>query len=319
MSKLFKICIFTLFIVTLFGSLKSTVAARVRFEFRNYNFICDERDTLLLKQLMRDVRPRLQKLELFYRHIPTEAITIQVTSSESAYQRIASQGIPEWSRAVAFPSQSLIVMRVVSAEEVQQAAQTLTHELSHLFCADIIPSSRLPVWLNEGLAQYLSGKRLGLNDKVLLANAFTLKRIPQLKALEALHSFSPPKARMAYIQALSAVEYFAHKHGEERLSALVQNLGKYRSVKRAWTQTVGYDFIDFELNWYQATYRAYRWLVWMNLDNLIWVLMGLLAVAAIILARRRSRKKMERWEEEEFYLDSDTQDNRDLYNFFDKE
>ncbi len=319
MSKLFKICIFTLFIVTLFGSLKSAVAARVRFEYRNYNFICDKQDTLLLKQLMRDVQPRLQKLEAFYEHIPTEVITVQVTSSESAYQRIASQGIPEWSQAVAFPSQSLIVMRVVSAEEVRQAAQTLTHELSHLFCADIVPPNRLSVWLNEGLAQYVSGKRLGLNDKVLLANALALKRVPQLKALEALHNFSPPKARLAYIQALSAVEYFVHKHGEARLSMLVQNLGKYRSAKRAWLQTVGYDFVDFELNWYQSTYHAYRWLVWLNLDNIIWLTMGLLAITAIIVVRRRSRKKLERWEEEDFYLEPDTEDNRNIYDFFDKE
>ena len=312
MSKLFKICIFTLFIVTLFGSLKSAGAARVRFEYRNYNFISDEQDTLLLKQLMRDARPRLQKLEEFYRHIPTEVVTIQLTSSESAYRRIAAQGVPEWSQAVAFPSQSLIVMRVVSAEEVQQAAQTLTHELSHLFCADIIPPNRLPVWLNEGLAQYISGKRLGLNDQVLLANALVLKRVPQLKALEALHSFSPPKARLAYIQALSAVEYFVHKHGEGTLSALVHNLGKFRSEQRAWLQTVGYDFIDFELNWYESTYRAYRWLVWLNLDHFIWLTMGLLAVAAIVLVRRRSRKKLESWDNEEFYLEADEENRVNL-------
>ncbi len=319
MSKLFKICIFTLFIVTLFGSLKSAVAGRVRFELRNYNFICEEQDTLLLKQLIKDVQPRLQKLERFYHYIPTEVVTIQLTASESAYQRIASQGIPEWSQAVAFPAQSLIVMRVVSAEEVQQAAQTLTHELSHLFCAGIIPPARLPIWLNEGLAQYLSGKRLGLNDKVLLANAFALKRVPQFKTLETLHSFSPPKARLAYIQALSAVEYFVHKHGEARLSKLVQNLGAYRSVKRAWLQTVGYDFIDFELNWYQDTYGAYRWLVWLNLDNFIWLAMGLLAVAAIVLARRRSRKKLERWEEEEWYPEYDPEDERDETQTLDKD
>jgi len=299
LSKLFKILIFATFIVTLFGSLKNSQAERIAYVYQNYRFVCDPADTLLTKKLVEKTKPALQILENFYGRGPRTIVTIQLTSSESSYHKYARNGVPEWSQAVAFPGQRLIVLRLASAEEVQQAVQTLTHELSHLFCAEIVPANRFPTWLNEGLAQFLSGKRLSLNDKMLLANALTLKRVKRLQALEGLHDFSPVKARLAYIQSLYAVDYFVRMHGRATLSKLVQNLGRFRSANRAWMQTVGYDALDFEIYWYEDLSRSYRWLVWLNLDNLIWLSMGLLALLAIWLVRRRNRLKLQRWEEEE--------------------
>jgi len=153
--------------------------------------------------------------------------------------------------------------------------------------------------LNEGLAQYFSEKEISLNDKVSLANALAAKKIMQLDALDSLFLFYPQKARLAYIQSLSAVHFFLQEHDLGKLQQLIRNLGKHRSVNDAFKATLGYDFIDFELYWYEDLNAKYRWLIWMNFDNLLWIMIVLLAILAIIAVRYRNRKKMTKWGEEE--------------------
>jgi len=104
---------------------------------------------------------------------------------------------------------------------------------------------------------------------------------------------------LAYAQSISAIEYFTRKHSIADLQRLIQNIPKYRSINDAFKNTVGYDILDFELNWYSDLRDRYRWMFILNLDNLLWVFMGFLAITAIVAVRYRNKKKLKKWEETE--------------------
>ena len=301
MLKSGKIAILTLFIVTcirpVIGSEQTTHRA-----YGNYEFIYPKPDSILVDKLFETIRIPLQHIEWFFGNPPGSRLTIYVTKSDGDFRKYSRYAVPEWSQAVAFPNQRLIVLRLSSAEEIKESPRILLHELVHIILAERIPDWRVPRWLNEGLAQYLSGERLDLQKKIALSNGLSAKKIVPLSAIDSVLSFSAPMARLAYLEALSAVEYFVNRHGEQTFSRLVRNYANNHSLNRAFKQTVGYDFIDFELDWFEDLHKKYRWLVVLNLDNLLWITMGLLAILAIIVIRYRNRKKINSWDEEEDIL-----------------
>ncbi len=309
--KICKTIIFAAFIGTTFCSLKNASAAHLQSMNGKYDFVFDSSDSILVHRLIEQMKPSLERLEIFFGRETGSVITIFLTPSRAEYRKRTRNAMPEWSQAAAFTRQRFIVLRLASAEEIAGAPQTLTHELVHIQIAEKVPPGRMPVWLNEGLAQYLSGKDLSLNDKVLLANALALKKVPPLTALDSLLSFGPQKARLAYIQALSAVRYFVNANSRKQLRELIPALARHHSINDAFKSVIGIDFIDFEIGWYEDIQEKYRFLVVLNLDNLLWLSMGLLALAAIFAVRRRNQKKITDWEKDE--AEADGLDSFDEY------
>ncbi len=265
----------------------------------NYRIVFEESDSLLVKQLFRKIEQPLKKLENFFNGDAGRVVTIIITKSEEEYKRRTRGVLPEWSQAAAFTNQGLVILRLVEAREVRESPQILLHELTHIFLADYYPLGRIPVWLNEGMAEYFSGKTLDLQSRVRLANALAAKKIVDLRNIDSLHSFKRFQAQLAYTEALSAVDYFVGRYGLAGLKSLLNNLAQYRSYQTAFKKTTGHDFIDFELNWYQELVNRYRWLIVLNIDNLIWITMALLALAAIWAIHRRNRRRLKEWEEDD--------------------
>jgi len=291
-----KIIIFTLFIVTAVWTHRGL--AMVRRDYGNYEFVFEKDDSLLTERLYKKIQRPLQNIERFFGGAPGSRITIFITKSRYEYDKYTRRAVPEWSQAVAFTGQGLIVLRLSTAEDIKSSPQVLLHELTHMFIAARYPQRRIPRWLNEGLAQYLSGQRLSVQQKVALANAIAAKKIIALSAIDSVLGYSAPRANLAYAQSLAAVDFIVRSYGWEKLRVLLDNVARYHSINDAFVQTLGFDFIDFELAWYKDLYARYRWLIILNIDNLLWIFMGMLALLAIWVIRRRNRKKIRSWEEE---------------------
>ena len=287
------------FIFIILGSLHYQAYGKKKISYDYCEIICNEEDSVLAQKLLKQIQRPLERIEDFFNHKPGSMITIYLTTSEREYKKYSLGETPDWSQAVAYIQKRLIVLKLSSAEEIKRSPQILLHELTHIFVSDRLPQERIPVWLNEGLADYLSGDELSLDDKVIIANALAAKKIISLVDFDSLIYFEQPQAKLAYAQALSAVQYFVRMHGIAKLQKLIQNLGNYRSINDAFEATVGYDFIDFEINWYQDLYKRYRWLAILNLDNIIWIIICMLAISAIIAVRFRNRKRLKDWEDKE--------------------
>ena len=189
--------------------------------------------------------------------------------------------------------------------DVVNSPRVLLHEIVHLFFAEKIPGRRVPVWLNEGVADYLSGERIELRQKVILSEALLNKKLLELNSLDTLLDFHRSKAGLAYTQALSAVEFFVLTFGEAKLRDLIFILNTERSFNIAFTKVTGIEFIDFEVSWFEYVDDNYRWLIVLNFDNLLWITMGVLAVLAIVAIRYRNRKKLKSWEQQELIEHAD--------------
>ena len=277
--------------------------------YRNYQFVYNPGDSLFVAGLLEKIQPGLVKIEHFFGYEPVSVVTVYVTRSEAQYHQLSRNGLPEWSQAVAFGSEKIIVLKIIGADDIKKAPEILLHELVHIYFAERFPPRRVPNWLNEGLAQYLSGKRLSLQDKVFLAESMSAKKLIDLNGLDTLLTFSRPRARLAYIEALSAVDFFIRTHGYEALRQLIKFMRTQRSINKAFIAATGSDYIDFEVGWYAWLDENFHWLLVLNIDNLLWITMGLLALLAIAVIRWRNRRKIAQWDDEEMPWE-----NEDLQN-----
>ena len=111
--------------------------------------------------------------------------------------------------------------------------RTLTHELTHAF-VDAVARGPVPSTINEGLAQYLSGRRLGYR----LARARTVPG-PDGRLL----------VRDFYDAALSFVEYLLERHRQSSMNDLLRRLGQTRNFEEAFRRAYGETYAGMREEW----------------------------------------------------------------------
>ena len=150
----------------------------------------------------------------------------------------------------AFPGAG-VTTQIVPPGDFQEEwlLDVLPHEIAHLYFFQATRSlSSPPLWLNEGLAQYLE-----LDDNTFSLRAAELAvlngdRIP-LYAIIGSFGNDEDAVRLSYAESLSAVTYLIEAYGEEGLAAL---LAAYKSGlydEDAFQTALGVSTLEFEYEW----------------------------------------------------------------------
>ncbi len=253
-------------------------------------------DSSLALQTQRIIRHHYPLLIAFFETHP-DSITIEIVKDHQRWQDFEKIGAPEWARGVYLSINHTIALNLTNfGASLPKLESVLVHELSHAFFDKAYKDSHAPNWLNEGLAEYLSGGIVEL-DPFVLASALQANSLPELAELENMHRFPRNKAQLAYMQCLAAVQYLFELLGDRRAAF-------FRMVKdKGWHEALGemlqMDDIDFELEWYEYAKKRFRWYVIFNLENLLWIV-GAIAVMAIFIWKIfKNRQKMRKWAEEQ--------------------
>ncbi len=100
-------------------------------------------------------------------------------------------------------------------------ARVLKHELTHSFVGQKT-HGRAPTWIQEGVAQYMEGRRSVMSAGSLAASAGQ-GTAPSLQALEGSWlGLSQYEASFAYAWSLAAVESIVQTGGDERREPLAR-------------------------------------------------------------------------------------------------
>jgi hypothetical protein len=143
----------------------------------------------------------------------------------------------------AFDSESVVLVLAGRSD-----IGTATHEMTHILVARAAGSSgSVPLWLNEGLAEY------GNLDKTVSYERFLEWAIgtDRLILLKSLRSFpgDPNLTLVAYGQGRSAVKYMIDEYGEEKMAELLTTLGTGIGISNALDVVYGFDIDEFENIW----------------------------------------------------------------------
>jgi len=127
-----------------------------------------------------------------------------------------------------------------------QLVRTLYHELVHAALASAAPSTVVPAWLNEGLAEWFERQATG-HGRMNRAEWAALRQHLHsgnwigVNALSRsnLAGFSPAGASWAYLTSYALVENLAAREGRAGLARMIQEMVRVRNPYRALQQAYG--------------------------------------------------------------------------------
>lgn len=124
-----------------------------------------------------------------------------------------------------------------------ELSRVLKHELTHSFIQQKT-HGRAPTWMQEGLAQWMEGKRSGDNANALL-QAYDGKRAASLGQLEGSWMGLPADgAAYAYAWALANIEYIVQSDGMADVERILDRIGAGSSTEAALKEVLHSDYAD---------------------------------------------------------------------------
>ena len=124
-----------------------------------------------------------------------------------------------------------------------ELARVLKHELAHSF-VNQASGGRCPMWLHEGVAQYVEPKTLDANGR-RLAQLFKVQQQIPFNVLEASFAkFSSSEAVLAYDESLAAVSYISDTYGVSDIQRILDKLSQGSSTEAALRSTIHSDYRD---------------------------------------------------------------------------
>ncbi len=248
-----------------------------------------------------------QALERYTRYFPPFRLQhrygIRIVSPQEWEVLRRRYHIPVWSGGVYIPAQRKIFLPGASVtQSIFTLEHTVKHEIAHMLLHAYLDTTWVPRWYHEGFAEFVSKGNIGLEDGIRLANAIWGKQVLMLADMDSLFDFSPMRARLAYVESLSAFLFLTRTiGGTEQLPRFHQAI-RQQGWHAALQEFVRMDAIDFEIKWYRWLEKEYRWLIFANLDFWLWVVAVLGFVGIYYHIRRRNRRRLAEWEAQEQWL-----------------
>ncbi len=185
-----------------------------------------------------EIEPHLERItgyaESAYQHISSELkhdlsfkvpLILFSTSSEFFQQNVIPGAAQEGVGAFAEPSRYRITMPIDEPSDLLY--RLITHELTHVFQFDIIPTSlirqNMPLWVMEGMADYMAGIWRPL-DLMTVRDAAVADIVPKMSEMQDYGGFTNP--RLIYNLGHSAFEFIEARWGKEGVRQYVFALRK---------------------------------------------------------------------------------------------
>jgi hypothetical protein len=187
------------------------------------------------------------------------------TSSEFQQTNLYPAFIPE---GVAAFTEPLLNRMVIPIDEPPDRLQGLiTHEMVHAFAFDLIPrglgfgiSQRsIPLWVDEGLAEYFRGAWDPL-DLMMIRDAALTDRVPKLSRAE----FQPLSGRLVYNMGHAAFEFMEARYGKEGIRQFLYTLrkgilgGSTEELYKQAFRTTPEEFDASFDKWLKERFKPYR-------------------------------------------------------------
>jgi tetratricopeptide (TPR) repeat protein len=192
----------------------------------------------LAREVLRTLEVHFSAIESALNFTPSDSIGV-VLYTQQAYADITRA--PDWAGAlndgrIRVPVQGL---RGVTPE----LSRVLKHELTHSFVAQKT-RGHAPTWIQEGLAQWMEGKRTGDNAG-MLAEVYRKGQATSLGQLEGSWMGLPSdRAGYAYEWALANIEYIVETGGMGDMERILDRIGSGSSTEEALRAVLHSDYND---------------------------------------------------------------------------
>jgi tetratricopeptide (TPR) repeat protein len=192
----------------------------------------------LAREILRALETHFSAIESELNYTPPEPIGV-ILYTQQAFADITRA--PGWAGAlndgrIRVPVQGLTQL-------TPELSRVLKHELTHSFVRQKTRAAA-PTWVQEGLAQWMEGKRSGANAALLL-KIYDAKQAMSLGDLEGSWMRLPNEvAGYAYAWALANMEYIVQVNGMSDVERILERLAAGTTTEAAVREVLHSDYND---------------------------------------------------------------------------
>ncbi|MCD4779201.1 MAG: hypothetical protein K8S27_01440 [Candidatus Omnitrophica bacterium] len=162
---------------------------------------------------------------------------------------VKKTGQPEWSKGGAVAYHPNLKSKVIISYDQQDdfIYNVLPHEIGHLTLKDFVREEPLPLWVEEGVAQFLE------RDKVKYVHAYMKKRIQEndfvafkrLNRYDIRQEMDPEKVQLYYAQSLSLIDFLIKNYGSLRFGRMCRRVRDGTAFDQAFLQVYKPEITSF--------------------------------------------------------------------------
>ena len=218
--------------------------------------------------------------------------TVLLIKDSKTFQRMAGS---IYIVAFAIPDKNLMVIDYSKMRRHPFSIEvTLKHELCHLLLNRYIKRENLPKWLNEGIAQWVSGGigELIMNeDRSILDGAILSGKPINIRALRDRFPEDRKSLILAYEESKSLVEYVISKYGNDGILRILKYLRDGDEPDLAIRKGLSISVDELEKEWYDYHKKKIPWFTYItsNLYGILFFLSALILIYGFIRIRMKKR------------------------------
>jgi len=256
-------------------------------------------DTSVVMQLDRKLRERLPAIEDALGVELKHTVRIDLTLSREQFYRLTRGRVPNWAGGVAFPREWRVIVKAPVFFGRGVPLEVLTaHEITHILLHQVVADEYLPRWFEEGVCITLSGEQRSGSLRLVFRAVLADRLIP-LPRVDDVLRFSAQDAELAYAEAGIAVRLMVDYFSWYNIRRMLAKIRDGTDFEDAFEAATGYNYEDWQIEWFSYMRRKFRWGFLFDIDYIIWMLILLLAAAAVVITFIRKKMQLKRWREEE--------------------
>ncbi len=231
-------------------------------------------------------------------------IHVVLAPTQQAFYDVQPGGVPEWADGTAWPSLGQIYLRRPRIRDSDRPLeQVLRHEIVHILLGRAFAPEHPPTWLQEGTATLLSGE-YGPDMGERFVQSVGAGYAPSLDALSDGFPSHSGRASIAYAESADFMAYMRATYGEDAIPQMVRSGAAGESMASA-VRTVSGEFMpEVERDWLRRFNRpTLNWVTMLSNWEAWWAMLAGVSVVGLVLARRRSVKRMRDMADEEARMD----------------
>jgi len=222
-------------------------------------------------------------------------IRVLLASEDSELARQVSSSIAGFaagteSLVVLFPSRS-------PAYPDDTLEDVLHHEVAHVLITRASGGRSLPTWFHEGLAT-TAERTWGIEDQARVLRERAFLSHTSLDEVNELFESDDGSRAGAYALAGAFVRDLINAHGPSAPGDIMRRIAAGESFDSAFAQVTKQSLADAEAAFWDRNRFWARWGPFLMTPSALWMIVTLIALAAIIRRRQKSAALRKRWADE---------------------
>lgn len=204
----------------------------------------------IISQVLETSTKTHEELTRIFRYSPTRKIILKILSLQEFKKETQA---PAWTSAMYLNGEIFVPINQ-STLDLEELKTAVRHECVHAF-TDSITNSKIPAWIDEGLAQIIEGPPNPLLGHALRKWISNNDAMPLDKLMNGFTALNHVHVPVAYAQSMFTTRTLINRYGMQAINNYL-NLIKTTEPHAAFTSAFGLTQDDFEE---ELNIQIFRW------------------------------------------------------------